>query len=342
MKILVLSDLWLPFPGGAERYMRNLTLELIKRGHEIEVLTSYEPAQSESLFKITYKSIPVYAQHDKGRDIIWSKVQEFKPNLILIHHFFAGEFPEIFKSWGLPTLEVIHSRPRTPDATLAVFNSHYTANTPGQLRKPMDMVILPMAHVETKSESEISPFKREFYGHVKPVGGKGIMMTYALAKRFPDRKFLILRGEWQGAETMISNTPNVEYMEPVKDIRDFYKHCRLLLMPSEREEAGTVPFEATLNGIPCISSDVMGLPETNRGGIILPISTRPWDNVMPCHPDNESVTRWADKIKELDDPLFYEKTVQGQANFMNSIPYKGLYDELDGKLRDIVRDYRRV
>jgi glycosyltransferase involved in cell wall biosynthesis len=140
---------------------------------------------------------------------------------------------------------------------------------------------------------------------------------------------------------MISNTPNVEYMEPVKDIRDFYKHCRLLLMPSEREEAGTVPFEATLNGIPCISSDVMGLPETNRGGIILPISIRPWDSVMPCHPDNESVTAWEKIINELDSPSYYNSVVQNQRDFMASIPYSGLYDELSGKLGDIVRDFRR-
>ena len=334
MKILVISDLWLPFPGGAERYMRNLVLELVKRGHEIEVLTSYEPAQSETEFKLTYTSIPVYEQHHKGWDIIWNKVQSFRPQVIITHHFFAGEFPEIFGSLGIPTVEVVHSRQRSR-ANLAVFNSNYTANTPGQLRLPRDMVILPMADPATKAETH-----GDYIGHIKPIGGKGIMMTYALAKRFPERKFLILRGEWQGAETMISNTPNVEYMEPVKDIRDFYKHCRLLLMPSEREEAGTVPFEATLNQIPCISSDVMGLPETNRGGIILPISSHSWTADMPYHPTNESISRWAEEIKKLDDPGYYAQIVQGQCNFMASVPWKALFDELSGKIEDLVREHR--
>ena len=339
MRILVLSDLWLPFPGGAERYMRNMVLELIKRGHEIEVLTSYEPAQNETQFKLTYISIPVYAQHQKGRDIIWNKVQSFMPRLIITHHFFAGEFAEIFKDdWiAVPAVEVIHSRIRNPHSKLAVFNSYSTANMPGQLRMPQDMVILPMADPDTKADSH-----GEYCGHLKPIGGKGIMMTYALAKRFPKRKFLVLRGEWQGAETMISGCPNIEYMEPVKDIRDFYKHCRLLLMPSEREEAGTVPFEATLNGIPCISSDVMGLPETNRGGIILPINNRPWDNIMPLHPDMESIARWEDEINKLDNPAYYNEVVQRQRDFMASVPWSGLYDEFSSKLEEVVRNHRPV
>ena len=337
MKVLIISDLWLPFPGGAERYMRNLALALVARGNEVEVLTSYEPVQQETQFKITYTSIPVYAHHNLGYNIIWDYVQKFRPDIIVTHHFFAGEFPEIFTSFGLPTVEVIHSRPRTPAATLAVFNSNYTANTPGQLRKPQDMIILPMADPETRAETHENALL-----HCKPIGGKGIMMTYALAKRFPNRKFVVLRGEWQGAETMISGCPNIEYMEPVKDIRDFYKRGRLILMPSEREEAGTVPFEATLNEIPCISSNVMGLPETNGGGVILPINCHPWDEHMPLHPDNYSIDVWTEKINQLDDPAFYERTVQSQANFMASVPWKGLFDELNGKMQDAVRDFRRV
>ena len=337
MRILVISDLWCPFPGGAEVYLRNLTLELVKRGHTVKVLTSYEPAQKETEFELQYTSIPVYEQHHKGWDIIWNTIEKFKPQLLITHHFFAGEFPELLNgTLALPTVEVIHSRPRTPNSTIAVFNSHYTANTPGQLRKPQDMVILPMANPVTKADSH-----GDCIGHIKPIGGKGIMMTYALAKRFPNRKFLILRGEWQAAETMISNTPNVEYMEPVKDIRDFYKRCRLLLMPSEREEAGTVPFEATLNGLPCISSDVMGLPETNRGGIILPICNRYWADGMPLHPDIESINRWEEEINKLDDKGYYDSVVARQRDFMASIPYSGLFDELNGKMLDAVRDWRR-
>ena len=332
MKILVISDLWMPFPAGAERYVRNVCMELAKRGHQIEVLTSYEPAQQESFLKLEYISIPVYDRHNLGWNIIYDKVQKFRPQVILTHHFFAGEFPEIFSSLGIPTVEIVHSRPRST-ASLAVFNSHYTKNEHGRAAKPQDMVILPMADPELKAENH-----GDCIGHIKPIGGKGIMMTYALAKRFPLRKFLILRGEWQGAETMISGCPNVEYMEPVKDIRDFYKHCRLLLMPSEREEAGTVPFEATLNGMPCISSDVMGLPETNRGGIILPINNRPWDNIMPYHPDMDSINRWEQEINHLDDPAYYNQIVARQRDFMNSIPYQGLFDELSGKMEDLAVD----
>ena len=45
VKIVCLSDLWLPFPGGAERYIANISQALIDRGHEVHVLTSYAPAK---------------------------------------------------------------------------------------------------------------------------------------------------------------------------------------------------------------------------------------------------------------------------------------------------------
>jgi glycosyltransferase involved in cell wall biosynthesis len=337
MRILVISDLFLPFPGGAERYMFNLIQELTKRGHDISVLTSYQPALKllsnqggELNYKLDWRDIGVYERHEMGRRVIDTFIQETKPDLIITHHFFSGEFPEIFE-YPIPVLELIHSRPRTPKAALAIFNSNYTANAPGQLRLPQDMIILPPV-----GENVVAKYHEDWIGHIKPIGGKGIMMTYALARWFPKRRFLILRGEWQGAETMISGLDNIEYMQPVNDIRKFYSRCRIMLMPSEREEAGTIPQEAAVNGMVCISSDVMGLPETNRGGIILPINLLPYNENAPFHPDNESVARWAEEINKLDDLDYYNSVVEREQNFVKSIPWPQLFDELDSKIRALV------
>ena len=63
---------------------------------------------------------------------------------------------------------------------------------------------------------------------------------------------------------------------------------------------------------------------------------------MPMHPDNESITRWAAEIDKLDDANYYNSVVQRQKDFMASVPWSGLFDELNGKMQDAVRDFRRV
>ena len=334
MKIAIISDLWLPFPGGAERYIYNIACEMIKRGHEIHVLTSYGPAlcmvnnQPVSI-NLTIKDVGVFERHAHGWGVITRYLDDVRPDVILTHHFFAGEFPELFHI-GIPVVELIHSRPRTPAASLAIFNSNYTANAPGQLRLPGDMVILPYAGPDIVAQEH-----GDCIGHIKPIGGKGIRLTYDLARFFPERKFLVLRGEWQGGET-IENLPNIEFMEPVKDIRTFYRRCRMILMPSEREEAGTVPQECALNGIPCVSSDAMGLPETNAGGIIININwvQAPGEQYL-IH--NESCVRtWAHAIQKLDDPDYYSRIVAREQAHVASIPWAKLFDELDSKIRRLM------
>jgi hypothetical protein len=60
------------------------------------------------------------------------------------------------------------------------------------------------------------------------------------------------------------------------------------------------------------------------------------------HPDNESITRWIAEINKLDDPSYHNQVVQRQKEFMASIPYSELFDELNSKMQDAIRDFRRV
>ena len=304
MKILFISDLWTPFPGGAEYYIANLAMELQNRGNQVHVLTGYHTARQPGI-RITAKSI------DDAKTIT-DFIQEVKPDCLFTHHHFAHFYEEAIFGAGLPVFQLVHSRPRIARAALAIFNSQYTADRNGH--KEGDMIILPPA-----GQNIVAPTHGDLLGMVKPLAGKGIDFLYRIAYRMQNRKFLVLRGEWQDIED-IRWLPNVEFMEPVNDMRDFYSRVRVMLMPSESEDAGTIPQEAALNGLPCVSTPVGGLPETNKGGIIIP-------------KDEEL---WMAAIEKLDDVAYYREVVDRQKAYVDSLDWHGKFDKLNGRMREIV------
>ncbi len=162
-------------------------------------------------------------------------------------------------------------------------------------------------------------------GFIKPIPHKGVRMVYDIARAMPERQFVILRGEWQDLE-VIERLPNVEFMEPVADIREFYARVRLVLMPSLSEDAGTVAQECALNGIPCLSNNVGGLNETNGGLLFAPA---------------EPVGAWTRFIGYLDDPASYEAVVSSQRAHLATLDHAGSLDLLAQRIKAL-SDFRGV
>lgn len=288
--ILVLSDLWLPFPGGAERLMFNLARHLQGSGESVVALTGYEAAQRFDGPPVVHRI--VQADDDMRRFLsgVSSGGWEHPVKLILTHHYWAFEYEEAICAAGVPVVQVVLNHRRMKCASLAVYISNFVRNQCGDSR-PEDLTIRPPALPDV-----VSAEHGDAIGFIKPLPHKGVELVYDIARRMPDRHFLVLRGEWQDIE-IIEQLPNVEYMEPVDDIRVFYRRCRLILMPSMSEDAGTVAQEAALNGLPCISSDVGGLSETNLGGVVLPTRDPPV---------------WMQAVYDLDEPLAYNAVVANQ------------------------------
>lgn len=308
--ILVLSDLWLPFPGGAERLAFNLARHLAQQD-DVHVLTGYEAAQQ-------FDGPPVETAPTEvdDRALGWKRIadviDQVRPRVILTHHLYAHTFAADLARCGIPVVQVVLNGQRLPGAALAVYISEWVRAQAGDAR-PGDMVITPPAFAADVAAGSHG----DAIGFVKPLPHKGVDLVYRLAEAMPDRQFLILRGEWQTLET-IRHLPNVTFMEPVVDIRDFYRHVRLMLVPSTSEDAGTIAQEAALNGLPCLASNVGGLAETAAGGIPLR------SNHLPS---------WIEAILSLDDPVAYQLVADRQREHLAAADHAGLLDHLADAIR---------
>lgn len=111
---------------------------------------------------------------------------------------------------------------------------------------------------------------------VNPVEVKGRDFAIALAKRFPQEKFLFL-GNWSN-EIPTKLPPNVETCPRQKEMAEVLKRAKLLIVPSQWEEAfGRLPLEAMAAGVPVISSDRGALPKTlGEGGLSIPLDEELW------------------------------------------------------------------
>lgn len=292
-RVLVLSDLWQPFPGGAERLMFNLGRDLMRRGVAVSVLTEYARARQFDGPPVSYRVIGVFDHRDEGAAVVREVVADVKPDAIVVHHLFAFQFEaelREFAAAGIPVVQVVLNNRRLDFVAFAVWISRHVMETVGGAG-PHDLVIHPPVFDDVVAERH-----GDAIGFIKPIPHKGVELVYAIAAAMPDRKFLVLRGEWQTLE-VLSDLPNVEYMEPVDDMRDFYSRVRVVLVPSITEDAGTVGQEATANEIPCVSSRAGGLEETNAGGILI---------------GSRDIRHWLDAINLLDDPGAYARCVAAQ------------------------------
>jgi glycosyltransferase involved in cell wall biosynthesis len=331
VKLFFLSDLWVPFPGGAERFIYNVAEQLRQRGHSIHLLTSYwkagmktwmgdyQPPDARTFdhggMEISFVSIGVRAQgsqaHVEGWRLVESHLARIKPDAVVTHHFFAREFADELGECAFPVIHLVHNGARLPCAKLAVYNSRHTRENDSTAR-PADLTILPPAFAADVAASH----HEDALGFVKPIQHKGIDFIYSLAESLPRRKFVIQRGEWKTLED-IRPRPNVVFVDPVENIAEFYARCRIVLVPSLQEDAGTVPQEAAINRLPCISSDVGGLRETNAAGIRLTLDP----------------ATWAREIDQLDHEPHYSIVANRQRAYFEAYGWPKRFDELSEKIK---------
>ena len=146
----------------------------------------------------------------------------------------------------------------------------------------------------------LSNKKREkrFITFINPRKVKGIDIFVEVAKKMPERKFLVVG--WSKPDDQIERLfvlPNVKYLGKVRNMRDIYSITRILLVPSIWPEPfGRVCVEAMANGIPCIASNVGGIKEAiGDCGIVI---DKPFD-----------IDLWVHAIKRFDNSDYYNDCI---------------------------------
>ena len=129
---------------------------------------------------------------------------------------------------------------------------------------------------------------------------KGGDIVLELIKRNPKKNFLLILGwaNYVPLEYNFENYKNKLIILPQEDIAEIYSYTKLLLFPSQWEEAlGRVQIEAAFNNIPMIGSNIGGIAECFKGNGIL---------VDPIN----NIEKWQAALIKMDDPLFYQKCIK--------------------------------
>ena len=173
--------------------------------------------------------------------------------------------------------------------------------------------LINLSNYRTESSGECVTF-------INPVPKKGVELAFAIAERLPQVPFLFCEGwpqsdaDWQVLETRCAALPNVTLARRTTDMRTVYGRTRVLLVPSQWEEAwGRVVTEAQASGIPSLVSTVGGLADTaGIGGLALAADASP--------------ELWAAMLKRLwRDEAFWQvmsTQARAQADFL-----RGYYAE---------------
>lgn len=234
--------------SGGEHYAHSLLKELAKK-HEVHA----------------------YITLDKGKDTIIDGVhvhydgyEGFNKSFcdVLITHLNeTAKCLVISKQRMIPQVTIVHNdREDTKDMLLqldpddlAVFNTNWVKEV--SPTKANTVVVHPPCKLPITTPGD----------HITLVNltpDKGVDVFYEMAKRFPDQKFLGVKGGYWKDRQVFEELPNLTIIENTDDMtNDVYKKTKIILMPSTYESFGMVAREAGQSGIPVICTPTDGLKE---------------------------------------------------------------------------------
>jgi glycosyltransferase involved in cell wall biosynthesis len=310
--------------GGTKSSTHELCVSLGERGHEVALLCRLEGRGLVGLLHRVCRHLPAggrpFADRLLGYRAFRSYVvddpavaaaaEALRPDLVVVQAERPVPLARAAMAAGHAVLvylrdvetDKLGGAPAGPEAwpRLAyVANSVFTARRYAEAFGLRAEVVPPIVRPE-RYRAATAPGGRRFVTFVNPVEEKGAELAFALAEARRDLQFLFVAGWPVAPETdrrrreRARALGNITWQESVQDMRPVYARTRLLLAPSQWEEAwGRVASEAQLNGIPVLASRRGGLPEAVGGGGVL-------------LPHDAPVAEWAAALSDmLDDPARY-------------------------------------
>jgi hypothetical protein len=296
--------------GGAQWSLHHFARGLARRGYDVAAVAALRNSGSLGLRNklqrhLTKISFPIDWSMGyptaRGWDLaqgLREMIASFEPDVVLVIGIGSQPVPHALKlmALGIPIVYLVmdvafegHGGPLS-ELHRAVFvsNSAFTAARLAERYGCLSTVIRPPI--------SISGCLVSGNGHkvvmINPQRSKGGVIALALADARPDISF-VFQEAWSGDISDIKKQAqrlrNIEWRAPVNDPRKVYREARIVLAPSQAEEAwGMVASEAHCSGIPVLGSEIGGLTESiGPGGI----------RVAPDAP----LEAWLDGLSELWD-----------------------------------------
>ncbi|MES0864703.1 glycosyltransferase [Ruegeria sp. SCPT10] len=288
---------WLPeASGGTQNSTDHLIRQSIAQGHECAVYCGFsgrgvfgfrmrvQRKMTGRPFSIDqrqgYEVMRTWEPTDPHR--IAAAVQHFRPDAVVIQTRHSAQLGHEFAKLGLPVVLYLRNVEfnenegdvsAIPGASF-IANSNFTAGAYRDAYGIDCTVITPTINFEEYSCDSTQEFATLINIHPK----KGYEVARDVARACPDIPFLFVEAWtlWDGLFKQImaeiAELPNVTYMSRTSDMSRVYGRTKVLLAPSQWEEAwGRVASEAHCSGIPVVGSDRGGLGQAiGPGGIVLP------------------------------------------------------------------------
>lgn len=208
-------------------------------------------------------------------------VRRFRPDVAVVQSTHPELLIDALSPTGIPLLAYFHEVEEIGhlgflrDSGIPVLaNSEFTARRLAEVCGLQSDVVLPLVIAE-QYRTQAQP-KRVLF--VNTTQRKGVEVAFAVARLRPDIPFEFVVN-WTHKPPQLAElraraaaAGNIILHPPTQDMRPVYARAKILLAPSQWEEAwGRVATEAHVNAIPVLGSDRGGLPQAiGPGGVILP------------------------------------------------------------------------
>jgi len=284
MKILAIVHGYFPnHNAGAEAMLHQILVDLKNKGHEVLVLTPNPGAEE-------YEGVEIHKLTGtvSKKDILWS-------DIVFTHLDLTKLSMNICKRYKKPLVHLVHNDKQlrynkvrnSSSAALAIANSDWIDKT---IPSSIPSVVV---HPPTIPDRYSVKTNRKHIALINMNEAKGGKIFWQLARIFPDKKFLGVKGAYGHQIIEDIKLKNVTILENTPNIQEVYKQCGIILMPSSYESWGRVAMEASCSGIPVIAAPTPGLKESlDYAGIFA---------------EFDDIAGWVEAIRMLDDEKVYDK-----------------------------------
>jgi glycosyltransferase involved in cell wall biosynthesis len=283
MKILVFVHGYPPEQNaGAEWMVHEIVKYLLKKGHDVRVLSNYEGEfQGVKVGKIDIT--PGQIAHHFG----WA-------DMVMSHLNMANLAYNKCRAIQKKLMFIVHNTHRyhyCNHARVFVVQNAEWARATLNYGRPTITVNPPVNYRDWKQQTNGEYITLVNYNDLK--GGNTLR---EVAKLMPERKFMAVRGHYGN---MVEDMPdNVVKVDNTPEMQTIYDQSRLIIMPSDYESWGRVAGEAMACGIPVIASPTPGLREN------LSYAGTWCDRTQPA--------QWVEAIRKFDDEnLYISKVTDG-------------------------------